>query len=381
MTHSLPIIPLVPRGTNQCLDLAVRYLGQFLPVVLGMWVLVALPTAGVVYYLAAWEKLDIRMTLVVIYFATLPLGVLLMNDAVPRIFGQSLETNTRDTPASRRGVFGVSAVLVGLGLFGAFLAENLGDRMGLSVRARSLSIWGGLGLAGFVVLLNALISVARYQRIDWRTARMFFLCLCLRSVCIVGPALALFPPFSDWRLALVLLFTILPGVWLALRTGFLMERTGLNRLNPRFHAGHVPALIKDETGDLFGRACWMAQFGGLVWGVLFITADACASLFFRTPIFLGRLQNLPPGSEAGDYFQYAWELLVHDPAVLGMLTATALLVYPLNRLAWFFCYIDLRVRKDCWDLELRILHQTHRLAVTVDEAEPRNGLARMKIVD
>jgi hypothetical protein len=369
MIRQLPIIPLVPRGTNQCLDLAVRYFGQFLPVLLGMWVLVALPSASAVYALAVREKIDIRLALLVIYFSTLPLGVLLMNDAVPRIFGRSLETGLRDTPQSRRGMFVVSAVLVGVGLFWAFLAENLGDRLGLSVGARSWSIALGLGLAAFVVLLNSLVSVARHQQIDWGTARVFFLCLFLRSLCIVGPALALFPPFGDWRLALVLLFTILPGLWLAIRSGFLLERTCLARLDRHLHAGHVSDLVKEESGELFGRAWWMAQFGLLVWGVLFVTADACASLFFRAPIFLGRLQDLPPGSEAKDYFQHAWELLLHDPLILATLTATALLVYPINRLAWFFCYIDLRVRKDCWDLEIRISNETHHIAEALAQAQ------------
>jgi hypothetical protein len=58
----------------------------------------------------------------------------------------------------------------------------------------------------------------------------------------------------------------------------------------------------------------------------------------------------------------AWELLARDPLVLAALTATALLVYPINRLAWFFCYIDIRVRKDCWDLELRLEKKTRELS-------------------
>jgi hypothetical protein len=361
MPDRSPLIPFVPRNTNQCLDLAVRYVGQFLPVVSGMWLLIALPSAGAVYALAVWEQMDLRLALVVIYFATLPLGVLVMNDAVPRIFGYSLKDQSQ-ADRSRSGTFGISVVLVLLGLGWAFLAENLGDSLDLSVQARSWSIWGGLGLAGFVVSLAALVSVARFQRIDWGTGRMFFLCLCLRSLCAIGPAMVIFPPFSDWRLALVLLAAILTGVWLALRTGFLMERTCLSRLDPRLQNEFVSALFKQETGELFGRASWMAQYSLMMWAVLFVSLDAASSLFFRTPIFLGRLAGLPPGAEAEVYLKEAWELLARDPLVLAALTATALLVYPINRLAWFFCYIDIRVRKDCWDLELRLANKTRELS-------------------
>ena len=371
MMRPLPIIPFIPRTTNHCLDLATRYVGRFSSVVLGIWLLITLPSASAVYVLASLGKIDLRLVAAVIYFATLPLGILIMNDAVPRIFGQSL---AEAVPQSRGNAFGVSVVLVILGLGWALLAENLGDAMGLSVRMRSWSIWGGLGLAAFVVGLGALLSVARYQRIDWGTARMFFLCLCLRSLCALGPAFMIFPPFNDWRIALVLLFTVLPGIWLALRTGFLIERACLNRLDPALSNDHVPALIKEETGELFGRASWMAQYSAMLWGVLFVTVDAASTLIFRTPIFLGKLAAIPAGVEGKDFAGVAWELLFRDPLVLATLTATALLVYPINRLAWFFCYIDIRVRKDCWDLELQIAHKTERLAA--DLAREKAGALR-----
>ena len=346
-----------------------RYLGRFLPGVLGMWLLVALPAAAFVYVFAQWGQLDLRLTALVIYFATLPLGVLVINDAVPRIFGRSPALAESDPPRSRNGVFGLSAVLVILGLVWAYLAQNLGDRLGLSVTARVWSIGGGIGLAGFVVCFNVAFRIARSQRIDWRTGRMFFLCLCLRSVCALGPALMIFPPFSDWRLAVLLILITIPGIWLALRTGFLMEQTCLYRLDPALCRPHVKDLFKEETGELFGRAVWMAQFGCLIWAVVFITIDAAASLIFRTPIFLGRLGKVPSGAEAETYFKLAWELLVNDPLVLATLTSTALLIYVINRLAWFFCYIDIRVRRDCWDLELQIARATRRLTKTFPKSE------------
>lgn len=362
--ESRPIIAFRPRTTNQCLDLSMRYFGQFLPGVVGVWLLIALPATAFVYFFARLGQLDLRLTVLAIYFSSLPLGVLLINDAVPRLFARSPGESDRSA-SSRSGVFGLSVVLVVLGLGWAWLAGNLGDRLELSLQARAWAIGGGIGLAGFVICFNISIRVARSQRIDWRTARMFFLCLCLRSLCALGPALMIFPPFNDWRLAVLLILTTIPGIWLALRTSFLMEQTCLERLDPALCQDHVRDLFKEETGELFGRATWIAQFGFLIWGVIFITLDAAASLIFRTPIFLGRLGNVPAGTEAGTYFHLAGELLLKDPLVLSALTATALLVYIINRLAWLFCYIDIRVRRDCWDLELQIAQATRRLSTTL----------------
>ncbi len=365
MASHFPIIPFVPRTTNNCLDLAVRYVGRFLPVVVGMWLLVALPSTMAVYGLSLRGQMDLRLVLVLIYFTTLPLGVLVMNDAVPRIFGHSLPAEPLERSPKRNAVFGVSLVLVILGLGWAFLAENLGDRMGLSVRIQTWSVWGGLGLAGFVIALYALASVARYQKIDWGTARMFFFSLSIRSVCAVGPALAFFPPFKDWRLSVLLVVTIIIGIWLGVRTGFALEKACLTRLDPALHNREVKTLLREEVGELLGRASWMAQYGFLLWIVAFVSVDAAASLIFRAPIFLGRLTDLPPDASAGDYLAQMGQLLVYDPRVLSALTATALLVYPINRLAWFFCYIDIRVRRDCWDLELQFAQETDRLETSV----------------
>jgi hypothetical protein len=47
--------------------------------------------------------------------------------------------------------------------------------------------------------------------------------------------------------------------------------------------------------------------------------------------------------------------------VVSALSATAWLVYPLARLAWFFCYLDARIRKEGWDVELAFRIEAGRL--------------------
>jgi hypothetical protein len=55
-------------------------------------------------------------------------------------------------------------------------------------------------------------------------------------------------------------------------------------------------------------------------------------------------------------------MLLRDPRCLTVFAAAVMLVYPIVRLAWFFCYIDLRVRRDCWDMELLFRQEARRLA-------------------
>jgi hypothetical protein len=58
--------------------------------------------------------------------------------------------------------------------------------------------------------------------------------------------------------------------------------------------------------------------------------------------------------------QFLWS----DPIVVTAALAVAFLVYPIGRLAWFFCYMDVRVRRDCWDMELLIIQEAERLDAT-----------------
>jgi len=37
------------------------------------------------------------------------------------------------------------------------------------------------------------------------------------------------------------------------------------------------------------------------------------------------------------------------------------LTYPIIRLAWFFCYLDQRIRNECWDLDLQCRVEAVRL--------------------
>ena len=159
-------------------------------------------------------------------------------------------------------------------------------------------------------------------------------------------------------IALGLLLCIVPGVWLALRTGFFVEQACLLDLDRQLHDRRTSQLIKEEAVDLLLRACGILLFCAILWFCLFITFDAACSILFGVPLLLGRL--LGPGA-SGLSEADVFALLFKSPPVLAAMTAVALGVYPIGRLAWFFCLVDLRVRRDCWDMELKLSREAQRL--------------------
>ena len=55
------------------------------------------------------------------------------------------------------------------------------------------------------------------------------------------------------------------------------------------------------------------------------------------------------------------QLTHDDPAFLTTIQLALWLPYPVIRLAWFFCYLDQRIRNECWDLQLQYRAEAARL--------------------
>ncbi|WP_339907818.1 hypothetical protein [Symmachiella dynata] len=188
-----------------------------------------------------------------------------------------------------------------------------------------------------------------------RLISLFFRGILLRAA--VGSVILMFF-LEDWDLAIrVLLGFVLclfPGVWLAIRSGFLVERTVLADLSNHLHETRGSKLIHKQFGDLLIGGGMIVGYCALLWLVFFMVFDLAINFLFHVPIFFPRLG---PDGEMGF-------LLWGDPKVLCLITFCAFLVYPLGRLAWFFTYIDLRVRRDCWDMELELAQEADRLEAT-----------------
>ncbi len=169
-------------------------------------------------------------------------------------------------------------------------------------------------------------------------------------------------------LGMAALFCFLPCVLLAVRWGFLTESRALKELHQQRHDRRTKELVALEFMDLVLRGIGIGLFGCLFWLFAELTVEAVWTILFSQSLFFGRFGDL--GSDLNNeasfaqYAEHIWSLITNDPAVLTLHLMTGLAAYAVCRLAWFFCYIDLRVRLDCWDLELELLSESERLRTT-----------------
>jgi hypothetical protein len=156
---------------------------------------------------------------------------------------------------------------------------------------------------------------------------------------------------------LALCLFVIPGWYVLARTGFFVEQSVLKDIGAHLHDRRADELLKGEIGDLMFRQTWIFAYCALLWLSLRLLG---------LPIFLSRLQvDVDYLEDPFEVIQYAASFMWNDPVVVTSMLAVALLVYPLARLAWMFCYIDVRVRRDCWDMELEFLQEARRLEEAV----------------
>jgi len=141
------------------------------------------------------------------------------------------------------------------------------------------------------------------------------------------------------------------------------------------YAGHMPEVLFLEQASLNSvtrRLGWLAGGGGysrnlgrllglmITWAVLsfglFLILDFLATALFNSPIFFEKAFD--SYRNFGDRFS---QLVNDDPKVLTAIQLTLWLPYPVIRLAWFFCYLDQRIRNECWDLQLQFRAEAVRI--------------------
>lgn len=163
---------------------------------------------------------------------------------------------------------------------------------------------------------------------------------------------------------LPLMILVLPGLALAILTGFHAEAAVFARWRAGEHEHRVGELIHSEYSDLVVRGGALIFFGLGCWWLLTLTLDCgCTVLFGVSPIitrFGDATRNIWELEDWGGWGSAAWSFLTSDPLTLATLTATGLASYAVCRLAWFFAYIDLRIRRDCWDLELALAEEAEK---------------------
>ena len=163
-----------------------------------------------------------------------------------------------------------------------------------------------------------------------------------------------------------------------LLTRFLQVTTGFCLIFPAILAtayfGHTPeVLLLERTpgSQVTQRLSWLGKGGGLsrnigrligltaFWAILslgiFLIIDLLAGKLFNMPVFSGTVSYSP------DIMESLASRIIDDPVVMVVAQAAVWIPYPIVRVAWFFCYLDQRIRNECWDLELQFRTESIRL--------------------
>ncbi len=140
--------------------------------------------------------------------------------------------------------------------------------------------------------------------------------------------------------------------WLvAVRGGFLPEIYLLEQLRGERRRRRVTELTRSTQTSPVMRFVAIQGFTlGLVLS-FFTLIDLAFNHLVGMPIWTGH------GYGVGAMIERLW----YDPVVVTVLMGVVWAVYPLARIAWFFCYVDQRIRNECWDVELDFRRDARRL--------------------
>jgi len=114
-------------------------------------------------------------------------------------------------------------------------------------------------------------------------------------------------------------------------------------------------LRKGASGELCSRWLGTLTFSLLVTFILFLLVDLACKVLLGIEVFFGHFTSS---------MDYEWVVIAHQltkPLPIIILQALLWLLYPIARLTHFFCYLDIRIRKECWDLELDYRIEARRL--------------------
>lgn len=293
-------IAFVPRNSANCLDLAIMFYGRFLSSILKLWAFVAIPACTLVYILSYYFLVDLRVAITVAYFASSPLGVVLTWNSALFTFG-----NSKSFPSLK-------------------------------------------------------------SQLNPHLIRLMIRCLFDRTLLFLGLALIFFS--GNLFILLGFIYLLFPGIWLAMRNGFRVEQSsldysGIASQQGTSHDHRIKDLVSHDFVTLFVRGAMTFFFCYLLTFVLFITFDYLSYSLLEFPILIGQIPYIFDSESINQSISNIILLVTSDPRVLTFLTGFILLIYPIGRIAWFFTYIDLRVRRDCWDMELRMADLSQKMTM------------------
>jgi hypothetical protein len=148
---------------------------------------------------------------------------------------------------------------------------------------------------------------------------------------------------------------ILPAYIVAVRFGFFAEVLLLESCPAKRLGTRLSDLNNEVFLMLLGRLMTLAAFFCVAVISLFVLIDVASGTLFGLPILIGRI------SDPTYFAEELATLLSYDPRIAAVLISVAWIVYPVTRLAWLFCYLDVRIRKEGWDVELAFRIEARRL--------------------
>jgi len=174
---------------------------------------------------------------------------------------------------------------------------------------------------------------------------------------LAGRMLLILPLLIVFRaVTLVAAFLLIfPAYMVATRYGFLAEALLLEECPARRYETRMNDLTGENFIGLVGRLIALVLFFSVAVTSLFMLIDIACGTLFGLPILSGRI------SDTAYVAEEITTLLTYDPRVAMVLVATLWLVYPVTRLAWMFCYLDRRIQREGWDVELDFRVEAGRL--------------------
>jgi hypothetical protein len=155
--------------------------------------------------------------------------------------------------------------------------------------------------------------------------------------------------------AAVFVCLVIPPLMVIVRYGFLAEVLFLESTPRKKVGARLKNLMKNVYSDLLGRGLGAFVFYAAAVFGLYAMVEIISSVLLGLPLVVGRVASFSGIKD---------ELLVlvlSDPRFATVLHALLWLIYPVIRLAWFFCYLDIRIQKEGWDVELDFRIEAQRL--------------------
>lgn len=150
---------------------------------------------------------------------------------------------------------------------------------------------------------------------------------------------------------------VLPATLIAPFTGFLAEVMFLEQTPAGKIYSRMSALSKNYFTSLLIRYWLVLIFVVILVAGLFTSIFFLGTFLFNLPGLADRLDR-----RAEDPISLLISLF-SDPFAGTVLQACFWCVTPLARLAWFFMYLDSRIRRECWDLDVAFQIEARRLEV------------------